>query len=528
MKLPAKLIYLALISILVLTSCSDDVAPPTATLKPDSVQITVRPTGGQVDARVVSKEVIPQNNCGGTSTVTNSIERSLAVIHTVEMGGGLEVSAGGGVGIPGLGKVDVGAAVSAHYGQSFGTQSSLSRGIQVSAKEGTFVEHTIQIKEVWQVGEVEIQSGDQVHVYPFKFRNDMSLELVESENLGCDPSARATRAAQATPTFTPVPVPTSAPSPTPAPTKDTSSHMIPTPEPTPTDTPLPGFARYLTVWGSQGSGIAQFDNITGLAVDSLGDLYVADEGNGRIQKFSPDSEYLGQIKPENGVLVSDEFSVAIDKANNIYFVERKRGGLVKYSPDGKFLGVIDPLGTRGEGYRGDGPRFAAFSASGNIYLTYHEAYGYDHLVALDANGQLITKMQLPDYRNGSGSCSYGNLAVGADETVYICGYGCGIYPASLTRGLLEGWSIKAAGMPRGGGGLGDAVTVGPDGRVYTVNSSTPQVNQFSPQGKWISSLDISFLDDGRFYPYHIAISPQGTIYIATRFTGRIAAFEFLE
>jgi hypothetical protein len=42
---------------------------------------------------------------------------------------------------------------------------------------------------------------------------------------------------------------------------------------------------FLTTWGSEGSGDGQFDWPSGVAVDASGNVYVADRGNDRIQKF---------------------------------------------------------------------------------------------------------------------------------------------------------------------------------------------------------------------------------------------------
>ena len=42
---------------------------------------------------------------------------------------------------------------------------------------------------------------------------------------------------------------------------------------------------YLTQWGTLGSGNGQFNEPIGVAVDALGNVYVGDAGNHRIQKF---------------------------------------------------------------------------------------------------------------------------------------------------------------------------------------------------------------------------------------------------
>jgi tripartite motif-containing protein 71 len=44
---------------------------------------------------------------------------------------------------------------------------------------------------------------------------------------------------------------------------------------------------FITAWGSTGSGNGQFDNPTGIDLDSSNNVYVADSRNNRIQVFSP-------------------------------------------------------------------------------------------------------------------------------------------------------------------------------------------------------------------------------------------------
>jgi len=43
--------------------------------------------------------------------------------------------------------------------------------------------------------------------------------------------------------------------------------------------------RWITSWGSRGSGPGQFNIVHGVVVDAQGNVYVADEGNKRIQVF---------------------------------------------------------------------------------------------------------------------------------------------------------------------------------------------------------------------------------------------------
>jgi len=47
-----------------------------------------------------------------------------------------------------------------------------------------------------------------------------------------------------------------------------------------------------TEWGSYGGGHGQFGPIGGLATDAAGNVYVVDSSHERIEKFGPDGEYI--------------------------------------------------------------------------------------------------------------------------------------------------------------------------------------------------------------------------------------------
>src|SRR5919198_294683 len=72
-------------------------------------------------------------------------------------------------------------------------------------------------------------------------------------------------------------------------------------------------ATFVTGWGTRGDGHGEFFSPRGVAVDAHGHVYVADEQNNRIQKFSGDGEFRrtwgsngtkhGEFRYVNGVAV---------------------------------------------------------------------------------------------------------------------------------------------------------------------------------------------------------------------------------
>jgi DNA-binding beta-propeller fold protein YncE len=53
--------------------------------------------------------------------------------------------------------------------------------------------------------------------------------------------------------------------------------------------------KWIKNWGSRGTGPGQFNIVHGIAIDAQGTVYVADEGNKRIQVFDADGNFKTQF-----------------------------------------------------------------------------------------------------------------------------------------------------------------------------------------------------------------------------------------
>ena len=80
------------------------------------------------------------------------------------------------------------------------------------------------------------------------------------------------------------------------------------------------------MWGKEGSKNGEFKGPSGIAVDSAGNIYVADTRNDRIQKFDRNGKFiavLGSSGTGEGKLANPG-DVAVDADGNVYVVDTVR------------------------------------------------------------------------------------------------------------------------------------------------------------------------------------------------------------
>jgi D-alanyl-D-alanine dipeptidase len=246
----------------------------------------------------------------------------------------------------------------------------------------------------------------------------------------------------ATPAATPVPVAEPAPTPAPSPVPNPAPSPTPTPAPAPASPPAPAPAPLSLVSGSisgpgnlDGMGAsARFNSPQGMARDAAGNLYVADSGNFTVRKVSPAgvvttlAGLAGVAGSVDGAGSAARFSgpagVAIDSAGNVYVadVPGQASGthaVRKINPSGvvstlplSFLATASPATQFG----------VAVDPSGNLYVAFRNRVyrvtpaGAESIVA---TGESFTNpLSLPP-NVSQVSPQFVGIALRADATVYV-------------------------------------------------------------------------------------------------------------
>jgi len=150
--------------------------------------IRVVPSGVEPEKRQISREVYPQNNCGGVAEVTSTFSQERAITYILNLGQEITLSADGTIGIPTVGNIQIGTEVATHYNVSYGKTETKSSQLALKAKEGTKVEHVIKHVELWDRGTVIVTVSSSDYSYPYQFPIGYRLELEETIQLPCPSS----------------------------------------------------------------------------------------------------------------------------------------------------------------------------------------------------------------------------------------------------------------------------------------------------------------------------------------------------
>jgi DNA-binding beta-propeller fold protein YncE len=149
---------------------------------------------------------------------------------------------------------------------------------------------------------------------------------------------------------------------------------------------------FIDKWDSEGSGDGQLSTPHSIDVDSNnGNVYLADSGNNRVQKFTTDGEFItkwGSKGTENGQF-EGLHDVTIDPTGKfVYTLELGNNHRVqKFTADGQFISWWAYEETGGEKSYKD-PHQLAIDSSGNVYLP---DKGGAKVLKFDSNGKFITK-----------------------------------------------------------------------------------------------------------------------------------------
>ncbi len=244
-------------------------------------------------------------------------------------------------------------------------------------------------------------------------------------------------------------------------------------------------------YGSYGSGEGQFIDPRAIAINqSTGDVYVTDEGNGRLEELSSSGAFIDAIgwgvsdgKAEAEICehycrpgiagagsgqLSEPTGLAVDSSGNVWVAEAANARLQEFNSSGKYQ---QKFGSEGSGeVQFKDPTGVVFSGE-NLYVV--EA-GNNRVQELSTAGKYISQFG----KGGSGNGEF-----------------------NAPQGI--------AADPR-------------TGNLYVADTGNNRVQEFTPAGKAITKFGSAGSAGGQFNePKGVAVSSSGGIYIADYANNRV-------
>ena len=325
----------------------------------------------------------------------------------------------------------------------------------------------------------------------------------------------------------------------------------------------------------------------GIAVDGVGNVYFADTGNRRIRKVDSagtittivgdgnrpgrkNSSFGGDGGPATAAQLSFPYGVAVDGLGNVYIAD---AGLNSRIRKVDAAGIITTIAGNGmEGYRGDGgpavlaqlhyPSGVAADTAGNIYIA---DWGHNRVRKVDAAGTItafagdgVGELETPPHRIAEATFGHGGdggpaveAAVTGPEGVEVDGAGnvyiaangrirkvdaAGIITTIAGGGAIDDYQGGGDGNPATALELGRVSNVAVDGsgNLYIAEEGNDRIRKVGTAGTITTIAGGGTFGFGGFHgdggpateahldnPHDVAVDSKGNIYIADTRNNRI-------
>ncbi|HEY1832845.1 MAG TPA: SMP-30/gluconolactonase/LRE family protein [Solirubrobacteraceae bacterium] len=281
-------------------------------------------------------------------------------------------------------------------------------------------------------------------------------------------------------------------------------------------------------WGSYGGGHGQFGPIGGIATDAAGDVYVVDSEHDRIEKFDANGNFLLAWGRAGSGLGQFHFGSSQD------FTKPPGGGI---AISGDYVYVADSGNNRIQRFNPQGGEAMAWGSKGSapgqfIYPRGVAANAEEVVVADNDNHRLELFTPEGAYVNEVGTAGAGvgqfsfpyGIALDAAGNIYVAD-DTNHRVAKLSSllqflGVWGGFGSKPGQLafPR-------AIASDPAGDTYVADTANDRIEVYNPEGAYLRTIGISARGPGELTaPRGVAVDPTGRVLVSDTVGNRVESF----
>ena len=278
---------------------------------------------------------------------------------------------------------------------------------------------------------------------------------------------------------------------------------------------------FITQWGNEGApGDGYLSYPKGVAVDGGGDVYVVDNWNNDVQKFTADGSFLlrwGGTGSGDGQFDAPE-KIAIDEDGYAYVVDGGNSRVQKFAVDGAFIAKWGSEGTGDGQFRSP----AGIAARGGVVYV---ADGGNHRVQkFSTNGDFLGAWGT--YGSGPGQfdgpAGVAVIPANGDVLVADC-HNNRIQRFSPDGAYLASWGSSGTGDDRFDCPADVAAASG--GVIFAADLGNDRFVQLAPDGSFVTKLGTPGAGEGQFdHPEAIAVDGTGNVYVIDSRNRRVQKF----
>lgn len=199
--------------------------------------------------------------------------------------------------------------------------------------------------------------------------------------------------------------------------------------------------------GQSGTQPGQLQAPRGIAFATDGSMYVADSRNNRVQQFNPEGQLIrawgsyanAADGDAPGGTFYEPWGIAVGPDGSVYVTDTWNHRIQKFSPEGEFITM---WGYFGQGEAPDafwGPRDIAFDSQGLMYVT---DTGNKRIVVFDENGTFVSQFGVPGFDPGQFDEQVG-IAINSKDEIFIADtWNQRIQVFTLNKNTLQGEFLR--------------------------------------------------------------------------------------